>query len=80
MNRSKWIFHKVTKSQEASILGGKFRIEFFLPIMRLLELICRRTTEDDDAVKVEIVDTITQWCIVYGFSAKFRRLFSSQAS
>ena len=65
MNRSKWIVHKVTKSQEASILGEKFRIEFCLPIMRLLELICRRTTEDDDAVKVEIVDTITQWCIVY---------------
>jgi hypothetical protein len=58
MNRSKWI---VTKS----ILGKKFRIEFCLPIIRLLELICRRATEDDDAVKVEIVDTITQWCIVY---------------
>ena len=62
MNRSKWIVHKVTKSQEASILGKKFRIEFCLPIMRLLELICRRTTEDDDhAVKVEIVDTAGEW-------------------
>ena len=50
------------KSQEASILGKKFRIEFCLPIMRLLELICRRTTEDDDhAVKVEIVDTAGEW-------------------